>query len=66
MLKSTKLEFEAPAMQGMWKLFGEIYRKKDLKKWREASQEKRLTRFVKWMSAENVIIEYERRKLVML
>jgi hypothetical protein len=61
-IELIRIEFDDPAMQDMWRWFGEGARKKDLKNWSAASNERKLTWFVNWMSKPEVNQIYQKRK----
>jgi hypothetical protein len=57
-----RIEFEDRAMQNMWRWFVEMARKQAPEKWDTATNGRKLTVFVKWISKKENFAEYEQRK----
>jgi hypothetical protein len=61
-IELVQIKFEELVMQGMWRWFAKECQKKNRKGWSAASNEKKLTAFVKCMSTPAVFREYQRRQ----
>jgi hypothetical protein len=65
-IELVRIQFEESKMQYLWSWFSELAQKKTPKRWAEAKNEKRLEAFIKWISKDEVDLEYERRMAAVL
>lgn len=61
-IELVRIEFDDMATQSMWDSFRNIANQRHARRWRQASNEKKLLAFIKWMAKDPRRAEYERRK----